>query len=343
MSIIDKIKFYGSEIQKNNLILEKQGTWLHKAAYVVHLIAKLTSFVPTLKSKMYPFKVSLESSLKKQLEQKFEKYKELIKKHQDQHGFIATDRCDSLLYSSLLSCVIDNIDICAARDAEGWWHRRPLSHPQCFPFESKSSISRDMIVGLVWYLYHNKNLKVAEETLQLYKKHNYVMGQGDPARIVLMPGLESTLAEIIYRLGGRDRWITRHQLQVWSKNLTDYEVHLLILHALLQGELLGSLKSNIVEVFKAYAERNPCNPLHQFAYRLYTDGNMNDVVTILLDESLWPADRLPKRKDRSSSWLNAHDCDDNYLPTEEDADREHSGGDFLFVAWLILKALNKES
>lgn len=340
----DEFKSWWKVYQKENPILKNKGTWIHRLASLIHCIGKITALIPDFNKKIEPPKVYLDSALKLKLEEKYDRYKEMIKGHQDEHGFIITERCDSLLFSSLLSCSLNNVNIKAARDSQGWWHRRPLSYPNCFPNSSASSISRDMITGLIWYLYFNKDLTAAEETLELYKKHSFVMGQGDPSRLILMPGLEATIASIIYKLGGKSRWFTRHQRQTYPKNLTGYEVHLLVLHALLISRLSGHIRSNVLDSFKAYAEKNPCNALHQFAYSLYIDGNMNMVTELLLNEGWWPTDRLPTNRDRDSEWLTSRDCDYGYSPSPNPSPiKEFTGGDFIFVAWLVLESLKSST
>ena len=305
---------------------------------MVHSLAKITSVLPSPR-RVYPASKKISKDNFDKLSEKFRVYKDLVVNHQDKHGFIMAEECDSLLYSSLLSCTGIKVDINSARCEHGRWHRRPTYLPECWegPGHRGSTTSRDMMLGLMWHLYHNKDLDSAEALYQYAKSHNFVMGFGDPARLVLMPGLESLLCSLIHKLGGKRRFFSSDQLNFWPTSLTGYEVHLLMLHSLLKGEIFGHVDTRIMKAYKYYAKKNARNPLHQYAYNLYTSGDFDQIAEILLDESLWPSDRLPTSLNRSNEWLPARDCDDSYKPREWPVD-EFSGGDFLFMAWLILRS-----
>jgi hypothetical protein len=105
-----------------------------------------------------------------QLEEKYKIYKSLLK--QDQYGFIESDECDSLLFTGLVGCLPSiTVNIDSAFDkTTGMWHRRPTSTP-CFPNGSKSTISRDMLLGLACYAYHNKRLDISEQVIKYSLSH----------------------------------------------------------------------------------------------------------------------------------------------------------------------------
>jgi len=340
-----EIKAWWKVFSVTHAVSKNSGTWVHRAAFVVHFLAKLTAFIPSFKKKIKPQKTKLNLELKQKLQDKLDLYKKLIIKHQDSHGFIFSDKCDSLLFSSLISTTGIPVDIEAAKDDLGFYHRRSREHPECYPDSSKSSFSRDMLTGLLWHFWHNNSHANSYSFYDTMKKHNYVMGLGDPARLIMMPSLEATLAQIC-KIQGKSNW-TAHwlacrQIQAWPKNLTGYEAHLLILHSLLSGKVLGHVDNSILNAYKTYASKNPNNALHQFAYKLYTDGDLSNVAQLLLNEQWWPNNRLPTKKDRQGEWLVADDDDHvNWLPGSEDLEKEHPGGDFIFVAWLVLSSLRE--
>src|SRR5687768_2231383 len=143
-------------------------------------------------------------------EQKFNLYLKNLK--QDKYGFVESDRCDSLLFTSLTGCVPQvEVNIGAAFDGE-LWHRRPVDKP-CFDCNtgenlgSKSSISRDMLMGLAWYCYHNKRLDISEQIIKHAMSNWGLMGKATDiktlwSRCQIMPSLFATFCWISYRLGG---------------------------------------------------------------------------------------------------------------------------------------------
>ena len=338
---MDKLKEYVMRYWKDNShkynINKHSGTWLHKVGPIIHSLGKLTALVPSFGVEHKMAKYKLRPELLAQLKVKLDLYQELIKKHQNEHGFIMHDHCDSLLYTGLFSVTTD-VNITAARDDAGYWHRRNTELP-CYPDGSKSTTSRDMMLGLYWYLWEHEDLELAESVLRHAKNNNYVMGLGDPARLLMMPAGEATLAEICYRLGGKNRWFTRHQKQFWPKTLKDYEVHLLVLHALLRGNILGYIDDGALEALAHYAVKNPHNPLYTYALSAFSDGDMNHTVELLLQENIWPHFRLPTSHDRKNDWVISRDAGDDWEPDTESEIKEHPGADFITVAHQILRNL----
>jgi hypothetical protein len=293
------------------------------------------------------------------LEDKYKTYLKLSQSQRDSDGFIETHECDSLLFSGLLGCVPGSkVNIDAARDAEGKWLRRPVSHPPCYDcanewilkdrlvstykyykengfdkdgirtlFEKgSSSISRDMLVGLAWYAYYNKRLDISEGVIKYALSNKLIMGNGTPTRTLMSPGLLSTYAWISYKLGGPSRWLLRHIPQFESKSMVGFQAHLSVLHILLRNKL--TTKNKHKDLLLQQAKRQPNNALFQFAA-----GHV-DAAKALLSNNIWfPEDRLPTAKDRDAQWLWQRDDGDDWLPC--DSDKIHSGADFLFCYWLI--------
>jgi len=267
-----------------------------------------------------------------QVKQKTVLYLELEKSQTDSDGFIQFDQCDSLLFSGLVG-IATEVNILAARDVNGKWHRRSLQHPECYTGGSSSStISRDMFIGLLWYVWRNKDLQTAEELFDYGKDHDWIMGEGDPARIYFTPGLQATLAEIIYRLGGKNHLVYRNIPQVTAKN-TDFAAHLDMLHILLRSELTGGVNASEKEIIKYNYERVPGNALFSFIYHKFEDGNQNETLDNLLNQSVFPADRLPTSADRCEPWIYQRDLGHNWQPCNDG--HTHSGGDLIFVSKLL--------
>jgi len=272
------------------------------------------------------------------LKEKYNTYIKLSRAYQDQHGFILTDECDSLLVTGLYGTVkgVSTPDILKARDANGMWHRRPLTHPECYPDHSKSTISRDAFTGLFWFIWVNKRLKIAEELWTYGEKNDWIMGEGDITRTFINPGFKATLAELIFRLGGKNRPERFFPTDKFRNN--GYEAHLSALLITLNSDMRKEISSDDLDLMKYHTDRSPRNALFQFTYHKYTDGDYSSVLSTLMDEELFPSDRLPTTYDRLGDWLWARDDDVNWVPSSTTY-REHTGGDFLFMASLLIKEL----
>ena len=198
----------------------------------------------------------------KALQEKHNTYLELIKSQQDCHGFIDSDRCDSLLFSGLIGCVPGvKVDIAAAFDPKDQqWKRRPIEC-HCYPVGSSSSISRDMLLGLAFYTWRNKRLDISEHIIKYALSHWFIMGEAATlkyklGRCLLTPGLLATWAEISYRLGGPNRWWLRYIPQFESKSVTGFQAHLSILHCLLREELTGKLNEVVLDIKELLRRRS---------------------------------------------------------------------------------------
>lgn len=254
----------------------------------------------------------------------------------DNHGFIqdhGDPSCDSTLFTGLLSH--PSTTLTDARDDSGRWYRRPLgSYPECHESgQSNSTVSRDMLLGVLWYAVHTDQQHIANDLWKYAVEHAFIMGKGSPGEVLLtgnMIWLTATAAGKISPVP----WI------VPPDNRSGFEAHLTVVQLLLKGELLGKLRVEDIDTLAKYADKNPKNGLFQYAVAKWRTGNMNPAVDILLDESLFPSDRNPDGSDRCEPWLwqrenQPHDwgpC----LTTDPRYGILHTGADFLFVANLLL-------
>jgi hypothetical protein len=274
--------------------------------------------------------------MKEQLRKKLEIYLALLPKVQDHRGFIHTDKCDSLMMTSLLgTCKGVKVDIDAAFDKDtGQWHRRPLCYFPCYPAESKSSISRDMLLGLLYFSYFNKRLDIIEQVIKYALSHHLIMGKGKISRTFLTPNLLSTYALVCKKLGGKDYWWLTWIPSVESKFVTGFQAQLSVLHILLRG-IIGDIRNT--SILKYHMDRVPKNALFNFAYHYFTDKNYNKAIELLLDEKWFPSNRLPTNYDRDVCWMFEHDYTPNNIePVKEGKPEIWSGGDLIFLANLIL-------
>jgi hypothetical protein len=280
-------------------------------------------------------------TLDQSLTDKYKLYLKEIKRHQDKHGFIMSNHCDSLLFTSLASFGgMRGVDITKACDRDGKWHRRPIDNP-CYPEHSKSTISRDMLLGLLYFIYKDKNLTLAEDLWDYGIKNNWIMGDGDVSRIYMTPGLQATLAELIYFLGGKNYRFARNMPQTWPKGLDGYQAHLQALHIGLRMMLVGHTKK-MSKVVNDLCYRQGENPLFWLLNYLCNGIGRGSFNSALLNEKLFPSDRLPASKDRKGNWLQERDFGKDW---ESDflSNKEHTGGDYLFLVALYNEFLGDEA
>ena len=319
---------------------------LSKLIHTLGLIAGLGVFLFRLLKKpelRKPQTHTTDENKIQQLSEKRELYRQHMADMTDHNGFVLYYECDSTLFSGLVGCdpkVAVNLE--AAIDLTGAWTRRPVDArgcDTCYPQHSKSSISRDMFVGVLWYIWHNKRLDLAEDIYAYGEKNSWIMGKGAASRIVFSPGLRSILAEIIYRLGGKNRPIVRSIPHFVTKN-NGFAAHLEVLTSGLRADLLGGADKQILDTLEYHALRQPHNALFNFFYHQYTSTNQDWSIGLLMDEKHFPNSRLPERKDRKEFWLFQRDEDDSgWLPdqkSEKHPHPVHAGADLVFLSHLIL-------
>lgn len=283
------------------------------------------------------------------LAQKYELYKQLIVQQQDEYGFIDHKYCDATLFTGLAGCVTGvDVNMWAAFDPEYMmWHRRPLDKPcyNCGDEDPKgSTISRDMLMGLLWYSAFNVDRAMVDSIVFRAITRFGFMGCAGSLKVLLtkcqiMPPLFVTALLLRNKLRG-GRWYDRFLEYIpadFGPVKVGYQAHLQVLHIMLRSIITGYISPGQLKKLEQQAARMPRNALFQLAV-----GNTHAARKILEDESLFPADRLPAAKDRKESWLWQRDSDDSDGDWEPSKKNEvHHGGDFLFAYWLLEILENK--
>jgi hypothetical protein len=265
--------------------------------------------------------------------QKADLYKSFLQEIQGPSGFIESDKCDSLLFSSLAATAGVAIDIEAAEASPGKWYRRPVSLPECFENGlSRSTISRDQLLGVLWWASRYKKMQVIEDLWDYGQARNWVMGKDN------QQGTHTLLTPIVPLLSRLRNSLANSKLDpLWAglplaseadTTKTGFEAHLQVLQLLLDKKFRGGFSPSALGVIQHQAARQPNNPLFQYAA-----GNVEGAVDILLNESYWPADRLPTSQDRFSPWILERDDGPDWQPGGDF--KKHSGADLLFVVYLI--------
>jgi hypothetical protein len=270
------------------------------------------------------------------LNQKLRVYKQLAIQWQDDVTGWFDFKCDGLMFNSLVGIAIDTVDVQIAESTNepGRWFRTP-EHDCLVTNRSKSDISGDMLLGLMWWSWYNSRLDILESLWDYGIRNNWVMGEGDIGRTFLEPRLQKTLAHAIYYLGGPRHEVHLAYPDVWIPGLKGFRAHLEVLQILLRGEMKGSVTHQMVKTLEHYADNNPTNALFQYAYNRFTTGNQIKAMSILLNAAIFPADMLPTNSNYKADWLWQRDGEDLLPGTEP---RQHYGADFIFLAELIVRS-----
>ena len=334
----------------------------HKIIYTllaktVNFLSRVPVLLPRIKEKEIRA-VNLDEYDKEVVESlgnKADLYRKLS--HQENYdNFIMIDKCDSLLYSSLYHTFNPLFFIEAAKDYDNKWHRRPTYLPECYPLHSKSTISRDMLLGVMTYCWFQKELDILEELWDYGASHNWIMGEGDISRVYFTPSLQQLLAEMILALGGKDHYFARRIIPSYPSidsisrthpdfRLAGYECHLLALRLLLKFDVTGTYTKKEKKLVTALYQRNEYNPLFCYLDDWIKYGDCFCGTTSLLNDPRWfPEGRLPTSQDRECDWLPARDIEikngaEVYPGDPSPNVKIHTGGDFLFIYGLLRRHL----
>lgn len=162
---------------------------------------------------------------------------------QDPIAWPAGTDCDGLLWAGLAAASGEDVDLHAARDAGGAWHRRPVAYGDCYPDEAQSTISRDMFIGLLAGLVAQRDLTTIEATLQAAINAGGIMGEPFPGdgRVIWTPNVFGLYARAARYLGN-PTWVELASLPlVLGPAAEDYQAHLQLLELALERQFSGEL------------------------------------------------------------------------------------------------------
>lgn len=296
-----------------------------------------------------PQPVSIEGNSKEKVEQLYANYLQYSASKQDSDGFILTQECDALLFSSLHAIASGReFNIRAARDANtGQWYRRPQAstggtYDACYPKSANSTISRDMLLGVILYGYYAKDLDLLINLYEYGNNNNWTMGQNDSGdfRHIFSPSTIGLLAKSIRSLGGPD-YGTAAFPQFYSTE-PGYQSHLSLLSILLVGKTEGRVSDIEKNALASIVSKNPNNPLAHALYGRYVKTEHTSIAVDLL-LSQYPNNRLPNGMDWCEEWrTQREETSAGLQPCKADSPHygiEHTGGDALFVAAILLNRL----
>jgi hypothetical protein len=260
---------------------------------------------------------------------KFAQYLSLTPSETDSNGWLTVDACDGLLWNSLWAVSGGSVNIYKAEITPGQWERN--ANGQCV------SISRDMILGVMFYLYEQKDLASVEAMIDYGEAHGFQMNaesESDGA-MILSPDIIATLYEMRNKLGGPSS-IAQTFDQAWWIYQTGYLANLQEIHLLLRALMLGSVTDGELSLLKRHSQENPDNAMFSAIYHKYLDGNMIESANIILNTTYFPSNTLP---------TNNNYCEGPFLWERDEGTSDwqpcnsvitHPGIDVEFVGALIM-------
>lgn len=280
----------------------------------------------------------------KKLKEKKALYCELGKAHGESTQW-NIHSCDSLLFASLWSVACgEEIPLENFFDENGKAYRTTTKDcfisPESTSNGSKTSISKDMYRGAFYAMLRYGRLDLVQRTISYGSENSWVMGEGVDSievasRCVMSPTMISQLYDIeSYLLG--ETPINDHEKET-ETSLTGkvgFRAHLETLTILFENELYDGVTDGDVETLKEHALRQPDNSLYAFAAHSFDHSqSLDQAISVLMNETYFPSDRLPKASDRCAEYLFQHEKEDvDWLPCEGG---QHSGTDLAFAVYLL--------
>lgn len=287
-------------------------------------------------------------------------YLTLARSQADARGWLDDTHCDALLFDGLYAAAggLARIEDAEDHDHPGKLHRHweqdcyknqllpPAERP---PGKSSgSTISRDMFMGYLQWTLSSRDLALLERVIAYGEAHAlrglpflWLVGEGDASRTVLTPALVTLLYQTREFLGGAPVPPAAAGFEGFGR-CSGYECHLEALH-ILALDRMGLVPSDSSRALLAsMVEKEPRNALFQaIAARVFQDeAARTRAFEILLDESLFPAERLPTSADRCSDYLFQREAEHDgvvspaWAPCEEG--KTHDGIDLIFSASVAL-------
>lgn len=284
-----------------------------------------------------------------ELREKHSLYISLVKNNRLENGWIFHG-CDGLLFNSLLSAGGVDIDINLAED-RGKWYRTP-EHTCLAEARSRSTISRDMILGWLFHIWQHNDRAALDRFITYGKANRWEIGEHDGTldgqnRVTMTPTFQATIFELAYRMGVEDNG-QRSIPQIWTPT-TGFASHLQVLTILLRGLLIGGIDDIMLNTLRANSERNPNNALFSATLNKFSNGDQADAINLLLEEKYFPKDRLPDNSNYCTDYLYQREqIKDNqpnkdWLPCRSNSEdtSPKTATELIFTSALILDELRE--
>lgn len=301
-----------------------------------------------LLKKKEPKEPILEPTSKELILSKRALYLDLASTQRDSKGWVDDTRCDGLLFNSLwiLGGVDSNLELARLPNTGEW---RRSAYLDCYASgQSRSACSRDGYMGLLHVALTQGRLDwvvdiISDGRTNRNSVGSWVMCEGDPGSTQIYLPEQETIYDIREALGGSAN--VGLPLQQVLECRKGFECHLLALYIHLRGRVHGGISAEELVKLRELKDSHPGNALYQALFSTYKDGDQAAASKILLDERLFPSDRLPTSTDRCEPylWQRFQTVDSKPNPDWSpcpDEKNVHAGVDFLIVSAIVLGLFN---
>jgi hypothetical protein len=245
--------------------------------------------------------------------------------------------CDGLLFTAIgqSAGACGDAQLSSFEGEPGQWFRSP-DH-DCHPLHSASDISKDMMMGLALWCNVYRAEKVAARTLRraLLRAGN----MGRPWYLISRTLMSPALMYYFFLcskksrkpgLFGRLLLATGHLIPQ-----SGFQAHLQALSILLLMRIEGGINPISMKTLEKLSAASPQNAL--FAAML---SRNNECVSMLMNIFMFPENGPPSTKNYSTDYLWQRTPSENpkdWLPSDEEPAKIHSGIDFLVAAAIYLR------
>jgi len=210
------------------------------------------------------------------LREKVTLYESLMIDHVDENGFVNVDKCDSLMNTALGN---DKANLFVAEQEPGKWYRRPYYYPDCYSTgSSRSDISRDMLLGVMYRCVKTDDLQCLKRIWDYGTAHTWSMGEHGSEHSVFSPDHIALLAQAIYKVSnGNNNYTARIFKFPTLIPQSGYKAQLQAIFMIMREMVYGDdfLDDNLTT---RLAKENVDNPLMQ-----YVGQNYDQAVSLLLN------------------------------------------------------------
>lgn len=221
------------------------------------------------------------------LDQLYNKKVELLHDLEVIYGWVGEEDCDGLLWNGLALVGGADINIHQA-ESDGRWYRRPSK--DCYPDESASSISNDMITGLLYGLWASEDYDAVNRLYKYGKDNVWVMGSGVISRTLLRPNGIYLITRMIERLGGprKPELDNPATVNVYLPVSKDFEYHIQTVGMMLTVELEGYATDQIIDRLHEAIAKYPNDALFRAALGLFKPKFRHESKDLLLSLNYLP-------------------------------------------------------
>jgi hypothetical protein len=180
----------------------------------------------------------------------------------------------------------------------GQWHR---DYKPCYPDDSRSEISRDGFIMLFHALLERKDTAAFLRIKEYGLAHDWIMGEG-PKEYTSALLLTSILYDSIKKLSLAESADAQDSDSILK--LDTFRGNLLAMYIWYRTKLNEKINELEWQTLKKLYEANNKNIIYSALYNKFNDGNQDQTISLMLDESDYPENTLPGRVE-NLNWSDA--------------------------------------